>query len=87
MDQAFAETAILVSVKKERNAYTTLVENIPTGRAEKLLSQCKVRFGCGGALVRDARTPSIRLQGDQKFNIEKFKETLFAGMEIKMKDK
>lgn len=87
MDLDFSENAISITVKKCKNSYVTLLENVPADRIDKLLSTCRAKFGCGGSIVKDAAKPSILLQGDQKFNIEKMRKTAFDGLEFKMSDR
>ena len=87
MDLDFSENTISVVVKKERNSCITLLENVPSDRIDKILSACRSRFGCGGSIVKESARPAIQLQGDQKFNIEKTRATIFDGLELRSKDK
>lgn len=87
MDLDFSENAISVIVKKNKNSYITLLENVPSDRIDKILSVCRSRFGCGGNIVKETVKPTILLQGDQKFNIEKTRATIFDGLELRSKDK
>lgn len=87
MDLDFTENAISVTVKKCKNSYVTILDNVPLDRIDRLLSSCRSKFGCGGNIVKDSPTPAILLQGDQKFNIEKTRAAIFDGLELRIKDK
>lgn len=87
MDISLTGNVISVLVKKVKNSYETLLENVPSDKLDRLLSQCRSKFGCGGNVVKDATIPTIRLQGDQKFNIDKARDSIFEGMELRSKDK
>ncbi|KAI5148362.1 translation initiation factor 1 [Enteropsectra breve] len=87
MDLNFSENVVQITIKKFKNSYTTLIQNLPKERLDKILSTCRTKFGCGGSVVKDTTKPSILLQGDHKFNIEKFRNTIFEGLELKLTDK
>lgn len=79
----FLENVVLVSVRKVRNNYVTILHNVPQGRTKALLAECKSKFGCCGNVDVENNKEIIKLQGDQTFNIEKNKETIFKGLEVK----
>ncbi|KAI4292418.1 translation initiation factor 1 [Pancytospora philotis] len=85
MDVNFNENAVLITVKKVKNSYQTLLENIPADRIEKILSTCKSKFGCGGNIASSTGASVLVLNGDQKFNIERTKASIFQGLEMRMK--
>lgn len=82
MDSLFSSNSVSVSVKKHKNSYITLVENLPADRIDSILSACRTKFGCGGSVLKKAAQPTIQLQGDQKYNVEKVKDTIFSGLEL-----
>lgn len=86
MEVNLSEDAILVSVQKMKKSMVTVLENVPEDRIDKLLSTCRLKFGCGGSVVKDTKKSAIVLQGDHKYNIEKAKKTIFEGMDVKIKD-
>lgn len=87
MDTNFSDNTVVITIKKVKNSYVTQLENIPADRIERLLSTCRSRFGCGGNINRSLGMPVLVLNGDQKFNIERTKATIFGGLELRMKDK
>lgn len=87
MDINFLENVIVLSVKKHRNNLITVLENVPKNKTKEILDSCKVKFGCGGCIIAENGQDVIQLQGDQKFKIEKSKETIFTGFELKERDK
>jgi translation initiation factor 1 (eIF-1/SUI1) len=87
MDINFLENVIVLSVKKHRNNLITVLENVPKNKAKEILDNCKAKFGCGGCIVVENGQDVIQLQGDQKFKIEKSKEMIFAGFELRERDK
>jgi len=78
--------SVAVIVKKCKNSYVTVIQNLPADRMEKILSTCRSKFGCGGNVVKDAAKPSILLQGDQKHNIERHRGTIFDGLDMTMNE-
>ncbi len=88
MDNRNTKSDIInVLVKKQKNSYITVLSNIPQYRINDILNVCRTKFGCGGNILKDAAIPSISLQGNQKFNIEKNKESIFKGLDVNFDDK
>ncbi|KAI5170370.1 translation initiation factor 1 [Pancytospora epiphaga] len=87
MDTDFSDNAVLITIKKVKNSYLTQLENVPTDKIDQLLSACRSKFGCGGNINRSQNAPVLVLNGDQKFNIERTRTTIFEGLELRMKDK
>ena len=87
MEVDFLENVILISVKKHRNNYITVLHNVPRDRMGDILSACKVKFGCGGSISKDNSKEAIVLQGDHKRNVESVKNTIFNGFEIRIGEK
>lgn len=83
MEINFLENVILLSVKKHRNNYITVLHNVPAGKMKVMLSACKAKFGCGGSISLDNNKEAIVLQGDQKHSIENVKNTIFNGFEVR----
>lgn len=87
MEMDFSDNAVLVTIKKIKNSVVTQLENIPDDRIEGMLATCRSKFGCGGNINKSLGVPVLVLNGDQKFNIERTKATIFEGLELRMKDK
>lgn len=83
MQVDFLENVILMSVKKHRNNYITVLHNVPKNKMKEILSACKTKFGCGGSVSLDNGKEAIILQGDHKHTIETVKNTIFNGFEIR----
>lgn len=83
MDIDFLENVILASVRRHKNNYITVLQNIPKDRLRPMLKSCKECFGCGGSIGTELSKDIIILQGDQTVKMRKYKDTIFEGFEIR----
>lgn len=79
--------AINVLVKKQKNSYITILSNLPQVQINEILNRCRTKFGCGGNVLKESQVPTICLQGNQKFSVEKHKDSIFKGLEVIFNDK